>query len=220
METEKQEQEKVLQVAREYEKKGYKVIVEPRGKDVPSFIKNYQPDIIASNKKETVVVEVTRRPNRVAMERLKNVADQINQQKGWRFELVVTAKEESDTTIKVVTEFADSNSTDKILKNIDSLITLKQYQAAFILSWASLESVSRQILLSDNKNLQHQNPLTVIKTLFSFGYISAKELSLLENLFEIRNKVVHGYQASNLNKDSIDKLIQLVKSLAQALKEK
>ncbi|MDF2189841.1 hypothetical protein [Paraflavitalea sp. CAU 1676] len=216
METKTTEISRIKQVARDYEKKGYNVIIEPKGKDIPEFIKNYQPDIIASNKSETVVIEVKSRADISAIERLKNVADVINEKSGWRFELIITSsKQETESKGRPLLEGLQINNLDKLLKEIKELSKLKHYNAAFVLTWSYLESLSRQLLLNDKKNLKNRNPLTLIKTLFSFGYISLPELRTLENLFEIRNQVVHGYQSSDLDKNTVEKLVDIVDKIAK-----
>jgi Holliday junction resolvase len=216
METRTTEINKIKQVARDYEKKGYNVKIEPKGNDLPSFIQNYQPDIIASNENETVVIEVKTRADMATIEKLKNVADLINDRKGWRFELVITtSRQETESKRGPLLEGLVITKIDETLNETKELIKLKYYNAAFILTWSYLESLSRQLLLDDKKNLSNRNPLTLVKTLFSFGYISRRELETLEQLFEIRNQVVHGYQASGLDKNSIDKLLDIVEKIAK-----
>ncbi|MBN8856574.1 MAG: hypothetical protein BGO55_24010 [Sphingobacteriales bacterium 50-39] len=216
MDTKVIEQNKIKQVARDYEKRGYRVIVEPKGKDIPSFIHNYLPDIIASNDSENVVIEITTRSDMAAIEKLKDVADLINERKGWRFELVVTtSRQEVESIRKPQLEFIKTTDLSRVLSEVKTLTKLKFFREAFILSWSCLESLSRQLLLDDNKNLKNKNPLTLIKTLFSFGYISHKELDLLEKLFDIRNKVVHGYLASDLNKSTIEKLTDIIEQIVK-----
>ena len=90
---------------------------------------------------------------------------------------------------------------------------MKLLSPAFILSWSCLESLARQLLLEDKKNVKNRNPLTLIKTLYSFGYISHKDLDTLEQSFDIRNKVVHGYLAPNLDKNAIEKLTNIISQM-------
>ena len=209
------EQNKIKQIAREYEKKGYNVKIEPKGSDLPYFIQNYEPDLIATNETESVVIEVKTRADMATIETLKNVADTINDIKGWRFELVITtSRQEADLKRKPLFEALEITNLNKALNESKELVKLKYYNAAFILTWSYLESLSRQLLLEDKKNLANRNPLTLIKTLFSFGYISRRELESLEQLFEIRNQIVHGYQVTNLDKNTIERLIEIIKKIA------
>jgi Holliday junction resolvase len=98
METRNTEHSKIRQVAKDYEKNGYKVIIEPRGSDIPTFIKNYQPDLIATSDKDNVVVEVKTRTDFATIERLRDIADIINKRENWRFELIQLLKEKDSIT--------------------------------------------------------------------------------------------------------------------------
>src|SRR5438876_11043331 len=90
METRQTENNKIRKVAKDYEKKGYKVIIEPSRGDIPSFIKNYQPDIIATSDNDNVIIEVKTRTDFSTIEKLRDIADIVNKRENWRFELIVT----------------------------------------------------------------------------------------------------------------------------------
>lgn len=206
------ENSKIRQVARNYEKKGYKVIVEPRGKDVPSFIKNYQPDIIALSEAENVVIEVKTRSDFSTIESLRDVADVINSKDNWRFELIVTRSKQLDQPQPEKANL-DLLQIKDILKASKELMNRKLFSPAFIICWAALESLSRQLLLEDKKTLHNKTPIVLIKTLFSFGYLTRTDYEILDKLFTIRNQVVHGYQATGLDKGSVAKLLRITEKL-------
>ena len=52
------ERRKIREVAREYRRAGYEVLVEPSGPQVPAFLGDYRPDLIAVGDRESVVIEV------------------------------------------------------------------------------------------------------------------------------------------------------------------
>src|SRR5688572_7547567 len=87
---------KVQQVATDYARKGYTVIVGPTKKELPPFVKNYQPDIIARSERDNVVIEVKTRSRFRTIEAISEVAEVINKQKTWRFELIVVGEKGSD----------------------------------------------------------------------------------------------------------------------------
>ena len=55
------ERRRLTSVAAEYEKRGYEVKVRPAGTDLPEFLAGFEPDLIATGKAESVVVEVKAR---------------------------------------------------------------------------------------------------------------------------------------------------------------
>lgn len=90
------ERKRLHELAREYREKGYEVTVEPSKNALPNFLSDYQPDMIARNDEESVVVEVKSRSSLAHSEYLQSLADRIKEKAGWRFELVITnPKEES-----------------------------------------------------------------------------------------------------------------------------
>lgn len=220
METRNSENIKIKQVAKDYEKNGYTVFVEPRGKDIPAFIKGYQPDIIAKSETDNVVIEVKTRADLSTIESLKDIADIVNRKENWRFELIVTTtKQESQSETNRQNIDLDFYEIKENLKQAKKIAEQNSLSAAFILCWAALESISRQLLLEDKKNLSNKTPLTLIKTLFSFGYLNRADFESLERLFQTRNLIVHGYKTTNLDKHTVDRLFNIADKLL-AEKEK
>lgn len=214
MKTENTEYNKIRQVAKDYEKNGYNVIIEPRGNDIPTFIQNYEPDIIATNEKETVIIEIKSRDDLKTIEMFKDIADIVNKKEKWRFELIVTAPKK-----KIETEKSGLNNDYEIseirtnLLQVKGLLNQGIIQASFILGWANLESLSRQLLLKDKKNLTKKDTLVLIKTLFSFGYLTRADYASLEKLFQVRNRIVHGYKSYSLNDTSVNQLLDIIEKL-------
>lgn len=214
MEPTQTEYNKVRQVARQYEKNGYKVVIKPQRNDIPSFIKNYEPDIIAKSESDNVVIEIKRRADFATIEKLRETADIINKRANWRFELIVISgsEESSEQRRKSTQELGQDDITNN-LSTVHEMLQKGYLDSAFLLLWGTFESIARQLLLIDNKNLNNKTPLVLIKTLFSFGYLTRTDLDNLENLFGTRNQIVHGYKATNFDKKNIDKLIAIVKKL-------
>lgn len=201
-------------MAKDYQNRGYKVIIEPRGADIPSFIKNYQPDLIVSNDKETVIIEVKTRSDFSTINELRDIAELVNKKGNWRFELIVTNPKQSSQTEDEITN-VDLNFSDieANIKEVKSALNNGLFSTAFVLCWASLESLSRQLLLEDKKALKSKNTIVLIKTLFSFGYLTRTDYESLEKLLVTRNHVVHGYKSSELNIKSVEKLLSITQKL-------
>ena len=78
------------------------ILIHPNPEDLPDFLRNYRPDMIARRKDEAVVIEVKSRSslNSSSTQYLPNLAQVIEQHPGWRFELVIT---ECLTFSKIIT---------------------------------------------------------------------------------------------------------------------
>src|SRR3954468_13607670 len=78
-------------VAEDYRKRGYRVWVEPREKDLPDFLRDATPDLIAEREGEHVVVEVKRSPSDVDRRQLDETSRRIAAHPGWRFVVMASA---------------------------------------------------------------------------------------------------------------------------------
>src|SRR5688572_29529149 len=84
-------EKRIKEIAKDYEDKGFSVIIDPKSSQLPQFLKDFQPDIIAKSKKESVVVEVkTTKGQPSDLKQFERLAEVIAKRKKWRFELVFT----------------------------------------------------------------------------------------------------------------------------------
>jgi len=181
----------VARVADDYRRRGYDVEVEPASNALPEFLRGFQPDLIARKPGESVVVEVKVGTRKSAAEQLREIAERVNQQPGWRFSLV----------------FADPDTPDQITEagpppmavieerasNAEALIGTGQNEAAFLLLWSALEGILR--LLGDRAHLPLASlpPSTLVRELYSAGEISRDHFETLLELLPVRNRLVHGF---------------------------
>ncbi|GGE07984.1 hypothetical protein GCM10011390_28780 [Aureimonas endophytica] len=87
------EETKIRAVARQYRRRGYTALV-PRGPiELPQGLEGYVPDLIATNGRETVLVEVKQSDAVRKANELTLVADRVARLPGWRFELIAIAPE-------------------------------------------------------------------------------------------------------------------------------
>ncbi len=55
------ERERLLKLAEEYRDRGYEISIHPNSEDLPDFLRNYRPDMIARREDDAVVIEVKSR---------------------------------------------------------------------------------------------------------------------------------------------------------------
>ncbi|HEY2321228.1 MAG TPA: hypothetical protein VGJ82_00060, partial [Thermoanaerobaculia bacterium] len=82
------EKSKLEQIASEYRRKGYDVATRPREDHIPPFLRPFQPDLVATSDRDNVVVEIKSSLD-LASESIMKLAEAVEAQSGWRFELVV-----------------------------------------------------------------------------------------------------------------------------------
>lgn len=86
------EHRRVLQLAREYRKEGYDVMVYPAAEQLPESLSKCPLDLIARGSDRVIAVEVRTRESLTlnGFEDLRRMAEKIKEIPGWIFELVVT----------------------------------------------------------------------------------------------------------------------------------
>ena len=52
------EERRVQEIAREYRDKGYEVVIRPGRSQLPDFLADYSPDVLACGENENLIVEV------------------------------------------------------------------------------------------------------------------------------------------------------------------
>lgn len=203
------ESEVMAKVADDYRRRGYDVEVKPRGSAVPEFLAGFQPDLIARSPAESVVVEIKVGTGTSVAERLREVAERVNRQPGWRFSLVFVSPEEPDQVSEA--EPAPLSLLQERLENAETLLRADQSEAAFLLFWSAVEGMLR--LLGHRAQLPFGSlpPSTLIRELYSAGEISREQFESLMRLLPMRNQLVHGFGSQG----RID--VERLRVLAQAL---
>ena len=74
------EERKVKELANEYKKKGYTVFMYPTKENIPDFLGDYKPDLIAISDREKLVIEVKSKSTIKSSEKLTNYIELINRQ--------------------------------------------------------------------------------------------------------------------------------------------
>ena len=203
------ESQVIAKVAEDHRRRGYDVEVEPRGPGLPEFLGGFQPDLIARGAGETVVVEVKVGTRTSVAERLREVAERVNRQPGWRFSLVFVNPDQPDQMSEA--RPAPLSLLQERVQNAEALLQASQKEAAFLLLWSALEGLLR--LLGDRAQLPLASlpPSTLIRELYSAGEINREQFESLMRLLPARNQLVHGF-GSHESVD-VDRLRLLVQEL-------
>ena len=82
------ERREIERIAREYEDQGYELKIAPRPSELPDFLQEYRPDIVARGSKDCLVIEAKQPIDQAERERIRGIAERVGSQPGWRFVLV------------------------------------------------------------------------------------------------------------------------------------
>jgi hypothetical protein len=219
--TTKREFEKTKEIAREYSKKGFKVIVEPKHSDLPEKIRglNFQPDIIATSESINLIIEV-KTSESIKDSRLQLIADEIKSVEGWDFELVYTnPKSKSEFSDKV--DFNSYHEAKENLKRAASFLDTDASKnfgdAGLMLVWGAIEGILRANYNSYKKTERNITPKALLRDSVILGIIGRKEHYFLESMMIKRNQVAHGIFTTNIQNRELMKLVKVGNELLSQL---
>lgn len=208
------ERRRVRALAREYRKKGYAVVVEPGAEDLPDFLKSCKPNLLATNDRERVVVEVKSRQSLSEPPSLTELAQALEGKPGWRFEFVMTnpirEMEEDEPSPPPLTP-------QKIRERLDQTRRLAEgsehREAALLFAWSVAEAALRLVADREGLSVGATNPVHAIKKLYSMGLMDRGDYELLSASAPIRNAIVHGFDVERFDAASVDQILAVADRL-------
>ncbi len=214
------ERRRLLELAREYRKRGYDVITEPTKEQLPDFLATLQPDMIARNEQENVVFEVKSQQTLSASPELKDIAQAVQGKKGWRFELVVTnPRDKADIKPNGNILLSRAEAFDRLQEARD-LSEQEHGEAAFLVAWSATEAVLRKLVTTFGISSVRDNSELIVKNLFVQGFLNKEQYETLLEGVNVRNSILHGYQVSHPYANNFNKLLHTTEQIMnEELKE-
>ena len=209
------EREKIQEVAREYQDKGYRVVMEPHGAQLPGMLAGFQPDFLASNPEETVVVEVKSGNVLAKQTDMPALASAVEALPGWRFELVVIGREEATPAAPAVQDLSEA----EIRRWDDAarqLLDGGYIETALLAAWSVAETALRTAARAQDISLEGSSALQLTKELYSIGLLSPDEYRFLQETMKGRNRLAHGYSWPQISHQQVTKLLELAARLSVA----
>jgi uncharacterized protein YutE (UPF0331/DUF86 family) len=182
------EQKKLDDVADAYRAKGYTVTKQPSSDRLPSFLRSSSPDLIAQGDEESVVVQIKSSSQLQHDEEMEELAETIESEPGWRFELHVVPSDEpasEDILLSLQSLRARSHSVASLAKEGDE-------EEAFLLCWTITEALLRHLAILNEVALTDLSSGDVVKRLCMHGVIPEPVMETLIDAVYIRNRLVHG----------------------------
>jgi hypothetical protein len=213
MTTSQMAQEKIESLAAEYRAKRYEVRVRPSVDDLPSFLKEFRPDIIATSPEGNVVIEVKPYPQFDA-EEARELAEVVERNPGWRFDVMLLNPPVAPD-IPAQEHLADDEQVTRMLNNAETLSKEGHVEAAGLMAYSALETILRRLAQSEAPQIERQASSRVLKELYSLGKIHPDAFEKLLPLMEFRNAVAHGFQPRNAA-PSIPEMIDEIRHLQTA----
>lgn len=176
------------EVIPQYEAEGYRVCVHPDERQLPAFLEGYRPDAIAERDGSSVVIHVASRADLKGDEQLPAIVRTINEQSGWRLDLVTVGDQET-------LDYSDLPSTKALQSKSRSVVLLREEgyeEEAFLVCWTLAEALLRHLALQNDVDLDDLHPGDVVKRLYMYGVIEESMMDELIDAVRVRNRLVHG----------------------------
>jgi hypothetical protein len=188
------EKRRVSQVAREYEEKGYTVTKYPKKEDLPTFLANYSPDLIATHEEGNFVIEITSSATLATSDTVLGIANTVQEHPNWTFELVVTNPRQPKQS-GADFELLYPNEISLRIAEARRLANDRINEAALLLMWSAVEGALRNLGTRESPTIRDSTVQKIMKTLVSLGAVSKTDHKTLQKGFKMRNAVAHGYSA-------------------------
>ena len=185
-------QRKIGELAAEYQGKGYAVRVCPSAPELPEFLREFAPDLVAESPHGNVVVEVEV-ASAIDATKMARLAEALEGHKGWRFEVVFVSQPVA-AEIPSEENIAPEEQVNRLLASAEALFANGEVEAAAMLAWSAVEAILRRNVQSAAPELERQSSARVLKHLYSLGRIEHDTYEKLLLLMQFRNAVAHGFE--------------------------
>ena len=174
--------------------------------------------MIVRRGKESVVIAVKSRSslNSSSTPYLRNLAQAVAENPGWRFELVMTNPEDAVYFPKAEGSLQE-HEIEARLQVAKQLVAQQHLESAMLYSWSLVEATLRIVAEKEELSLTRLQPLFLVKQLATEGVISQSEYQLLMNALSLRNAIAHGFKTTQLTQNSVCELIEIAEQLLKSL---
>lgn len=178
---------RLYEVAQEYRAKGYGVIVGPSQHELPEFLRGFEPDLVVTSDADKAVVIVKPRRALLGTNASSRMAAAIEQQPGWRCELVLVP---SDADLEQ--RLPDSASVARVDTLLAQARSLRGSNVAIVPAMAAAETAMLIALEREGLDLASPYPSAAMKTLFAYGLLSREQYDDLDAATQVRDDVARG----------------------------
>jgi len=200
-------------VARSYRRLGYHVVVEPRGEELPLFLRGFLPDLVVTADDDRAVILIRSRENLIGSREVVDVAAAVASHREWRFELVSTGR---SVTLPVV---LSSEELDQLLAPALSDNTAGRQDVALIYLVSLLDELVHDAVVWHDIRGRDRSARALIGELSFLGVIEDATADVLEQAWDWRNRIVHGRSASpGPSREDVRRVMDACRELAAATK--
>jgi len=190
-------------IAKELEENGYTVVIEPDPLMIPFDLQNYCPDILATNDRENLIVEVKSRSTPRSIKRYKQISETVSKQQNWRF-MLTTVDDRYQSEEPLIKTDIDTEAFPKILHKLDRLFETESYDLALPYLWSVYISGMRTIGYKHGVPIDVTTDKSVLNYMYSLGEISNEEFKKSLFFLDLRNKLINTFDSQITKEQAIE----------------
>jgi len=208
-------------IAEEYRSRGYAVIEEPASEQLPDFLSNFHPDLLARKGDEATIIAVESRSSMAKDSHITDLARLLHPKPDWNFELIIV---EDDTPFGSLDE-ARPFKKEEIQQSIETTEKLIESgfsgfnEAALMSAWSTSEATVRLLIEAEGLWLHRFDSPSVLMQAVTNGVISREEYSFLTKAMKHRNALAHGFKTVDFDPAIVSELVGTTKRLLQSATE-
>jgi HEPN domain-containing protein len=200
------EERKLKSVERRYQKGGYTVTRPRRQGDQPTFLGSYVPDLIATSDSDHVIIEIKRSSAIRGSNELKEIAERVAQEPGWRFELIALPSRRPALQL---------NDVQRVANQARRAVAAGFSDLAYTYCWAAVELAVD--VLAERYDVAHQTASVpeLLRELTIQGAISRSESDAIAGARKLRNAVIHSAETPVVSPEEVEHLLALAERLGE-----
>ncbi len=202
------ERQRVQKVGQVYRDKGYDVLIEPQGDQLPDFLQAFRPDLIVHKGDEHIVVEVRTRGQVSDFPQVNELAKVVRNEADWKFELFLLGPENS-FFVNGASLFTVKEIRSKIVE-VALFVENGHLEAAFLMGWSLVEAILRVLAVKEEIAGKTATPDYLLKQMTFEGIIARETYHDLKHAQQTRDAVAHGFKSSQLTVETVQELIDLI----------
>ncbi len=181
----------VIALAEKYKQQGYTVSIPADMESVPFDLYGYVPDLLAEKEGQHLLIVANNTKQPVSISRLREVAELVNRQAGWRFLFVNTGP---DTEAGPLPQSPISwASIVQRIAQAKHLGESGESEAAILLLWSAFEALLRRHAESMDLPLEQSSVWALLDYLYSEADLSYEHFEQAKKLLSGRNQLAHGF---------------------------
>jgi hypothetical protein len=185
-------------VTERYQVDGYEVVIEPEPNAIPFDLGGYRPDLIARKSGVTTIVEVKSEARKLSFDQLRSLVEEVRRHEGWRF-VLITGQDVLRPGLPSQDE--DPFYLSEVEPQVEEALRLAEAgkkEAGYLILWIAFERMMRSQARSIALPVDRLAPAILIRQLYSQGELTISQFETALRCQEVRNRIVHGFRAPDL----------------------